>query len=330
MHIGLTYDLITDYLQKGYSEEDTAEFDTEDTIDSINNALQNLGFKTERIGNFHNLLTCLVNGKRWDMVFNICEGLYGMGRECLVPALLDQYQIPYVFSDPLVLCITLNKGMAKRVVRDLKLPTPDFFVVEEENDLTDLRLGYPLFVKPVAEGSGKGIDEHSIVANNRDLKTVCLALLKKFRQPVLVEEYLPGSEFTVGIVGTGKDSRVIGVLEIMYTRCAQSEVYSYLHKKHYQRFIKHRLVADKALVKKCADLSLRVWNGIGGRDAGRVDLRLDKNGEPCFIEVNPLAGLNPDSDLPMLARFNGITYQSLLEMIMESALKRTAKFASVN
>lgn len=325
MHIGLTYDLKTDYLREGYSEEDAAEFDSEDTIDSITSALQNLGFTTERIGNFHNLITCLAGGRRWDMVFNICEGVRGMGRECLVPALLDQYQIPYTFSDPLALCITLNKGIAKRVIRDLGVPTPDFTLIEGENDLTDVGLGYPLFVKPVAEGSGKGIDENSIVTNNQDLKAICSALLKKYRQPVLVEEYLPGSEFTVGIIGTGKDSLVLGVMEIMFTRCAQSEVYSYLHKKHYQRFVQHRLVSDDVLVKKCADMSLKVWNGIGGRDAGRVDIRLDRYGEPCFLELNPLAGLNPDSDLPMLARFNGITYQNLLKMIMESAMKRVNK-----
>lgn len=328
MHIGLTYDLRTDYLRQGYNEEDTAEFDNEETIDAIANTLNSLGFTTERIGNFNDLLAALTRGKRWHMVFNICEGMHGMGRECLVPALLDHYQIPYTFSDPLVLCITLNKGIAKRVVRDLGIATPDFVVIEEEKDLTRVRLDYPLFVKPVAEGSGKGIDEFSTIANDQELRSVCSTLLKKYRQPVIVEEFLPGREFTVGIVGTGGDARVIGVMEIIFNRCARSQAYTYYHKEHYQCFIEHRLVTDKDFVDKCAKLSLKVWNGIGGRDAGRIDLRLSKHGEPCFLELNPLAGLNPDSDLPLLARFSGITYQSLLEMIMKSALKRAMKTPS--
>ena len=111
-------------------------------------------------------------------------------------------------------------------------------------------------------------------------------------------------------------------MEIMFNKYARSQAYTYLHKQNYKRFIEHRPVTDSAFVNKCADLSLKVWNGIGGRDAGRIDLRLDKQGELCFMEVNPLAGLNLDSDLPLLAGFNGISYQNLIEMIMESALKR--------
>ena len=162
MHIGLTYDLKTDYLRQGCSEEETAEFDTEDTIDTIVNALHNLGFNTERIGNFNNLLTSLANGRRWQMVFNICEGMHGMGRECLVPAMLDHYQIPYTFSDPLVLCITLNKSIAKRVVRDLGIATPDFVLIEDEKDLPVFGL-IILSVSNRWPRTGKGIDELSKV-----------------------------------------------------------------------------------------------------------------------------------------------------------------------
>ena len=147
MKIGLTYDLRADYLAEGFTEEETAEFDHADTIEAIECALQDLGFETARIGNIKNLARRLVAGNRWDMVFNIAEGLKGFGREAQVPAMLDAYDIPYTFSDSLALSLTLNKGMAKRVIRDMGLPTPDFFVVEGVSDVEMVALPFPLFAK---------------------------------------------------------------------------------------------------------------------------------------------------------------------------------------
>ena len=158
MIVGLTYDLRDDYLKEGYSEEETAEFDAEVTIDAIDSTLQSLGFQTQRIGNIKSLVKALHGDQKWDLVFNICEGMYGIGREAQVPAILDAYKIPYVFSDPLVLALTLHKGHTKRVVRDFGIPTADFEVVNTLSDVEKVNLPYPLFVKPVAEGTGKGID----------------------------------------------------------------------------------------------------------------------------------------------------------------------------
>ena len=129
MKVGITYDLREEYLCEGFSLEETAEFDKPDTIDSIEEALQLLGHETERIGHVRSLVARLAGGSRWDLVFNIAEGLSGFGREAQVPAVLDAYGIPYTFSDPLVLSLTLHKGMTKRVVRDLGIPTPGFAVV---------------------------------------------------------------------------------------------------------------------------------------------------------------------------------------------------------
>ena len=114
MNIGLTYDLRSDYLKEGYSLEETAEFDKESTIEGLEQAIQKAGHQTKRIGNAKHLITQLQAGDRWDMIFNITEGLYGEGRESLVPALLDMYKIPYVFSGPVTLGISLNKAFAKR------------------------------------------------------------------------------------------------------------------------------------------------------------------------------------------------------------------------
>src|SRR4051794_13652496 len=157
MRIGITYDLREAYLAMGYGEEETAELDRESTIESIETTLQSLGHETERIGHAMQLASRLVRGQRWDLVFNIAEGIHGIGREAQVPALLDLYQIPYTFSDPLVMALTLHKGMTKRVVRDAGVPTPDFAVVENEGDAARVTLPLPLFVKPVAEGTGKGV-----------------------------------------------------------------------------------------------------------------------------------------------------------------------------
>lgn len=322
MKVGLTYNLRQDYLAMGYGEEETAEFDSPVTIAGIEGALRAMGFTTERIGGLERLAEALTAGKRWDLVFNIAEGLYGFGREAQVPALLDAWRIPYTFSDPLVLSLTLHKGMTKRVVRDLGLNTPDFALVEEPGDLAKVALPYPLFAKPVAEGTSKGVTGASWIKTPEELSRVCLALLREFRQPVLVETYLPGREFTVGLAGTGRGARVLGVAEVLLGDKAEQGVYSYDNKEHYEDRVTYALARD-ADAAAAADLALAAWRGLGCCDGGRVDVRLDHRGHASFIEVNPLPGLNPErSDLPLLCGLAGVTYRELLGMIVDSALDR--------
>ncbi|MGQ0675107.1 MAG: hypothetical protein ACT4N4_03330, partial [Rhodospirillales bacterium] len=199
MLVGLTYDLRSDYLAAGLSPEETAEFDSPATIAALEAALRALGHRTERIGNVLNLVRLLAGGRRWDLVFNLAEGLNGMGREAQVPALLDAYAIAYTFSDPVVMGLTLELGLTMRVVRDCGIPTPDFAVVAGAGDVARVAQPYPVFAKPVAEGTGKGIDPASRIADAPALDRRCRALLARYRQPVLVETYLPGREFTVGL-----------------------------------------------------------------------------------------------------------------------------------
>lgn len=322
MKIGITYDLRKDYLAAGLSEEETAEFDSEETIVAIDRALHYLGYQTDRIGNIRNLTQRLAAGHSWDLVFNIAEGLRGFGREAQVPALLEAHEIPYTFSDPLVLSLTLHKGMAKRVVRDLGFPTPDFFLVENESDLASVDLPFPLFAKPVAEGTGKGVDSSSKIANRRQLLSVCTLLLSKYQQPVLVESFLPGREVTVGILGTGKDAAVIGAMEVVLSDNAESEVYSYRNKERCEELVEYRPV-DGALLKEASKVALLTWRGLGCRDAGRLDLRQSKDGTLMFMEVNPLAGLHPThSDLCIIASQAGISYNNLIQKIVFSASAR--------
>jgi D-alanine-D-alanine ligase len=320
--VGMTYDLRTDYLEEGYSEEQTAEFDQPATIDAIEETLGSLGYQTDRIGHVRALAKRLVAGERWDLVFNIAEGLKGFGRESQVPCLLEAYDIPYVFSDPLVLSLTLHKAMAKRVIRDLGIPTPDFAVVEEPGDLADIRLPFPLFVKPISEGTGKGIDAKSIVRDPGELEVRCRFLLDTFAQPVLVETYLAGREFTVGVVGTGRKARVIAVMEVLLRENAEKGVYSLVNKEYCEEFVDYVLVTGEE-AERVSAVALAAWRGLECRDGGRLDIRADASGVPHFLEVNPLAGLHPThSDLPILSALAGVSYRDLLGMIMSSAEER--------
>lgn len=325
MKIGITYDLREDYLKEGFTKEETAEFDKRETIDAIECTLNSLGYQTEKIGHIKNLCSRLNQGKKWDLVFNISEGLYGIGREAQVPGLLDAYNIPYVFSGPLVMALTLHKGMTKHIIKANGLATPDFYVVHKIEDINKINIPYPLFAKPVAEGTGKGINAKSIVCNKEQLKASCKYLLDKFKQPVLIEEFLSGREFTVGVVGTGDEARSIGLMEVILNEHAEQDVYSYDNKEDYLQRVEY-ILADDETAKACEQLAVASFRCLECEDGGRVDIRLDKNGVPNFIEINPLAGLNPiHSDLPILSQKNGISYKELIKMIMDSAIKKIKK-----
>ncbi len=322
MLVGITYDLRFEYLAEGYGEEETAEFDRPDTVDSIEDALRTLGFETDRIGHARRLAERLAAGHRWDIVFNIAEGLGGFGREAQVPAMLEAHGIPVVFSDALVLSLSLHKGMTKRVLRDVGVPTPDFALVESPKDIERIRLPFPLFAKPVAEGTGKGVTPESKITSKEGLVRTCRRLLDEYRQPVLVETFLPGREFTVGILGTGDRARPVGVMEVELKAEAEKDVYSYVNKERCEELVIYRLY-DGPEAREAEDVSIRAWRGLGCRDGGRVDVRADAKGRINFMEVNPLAGLHPvHSDLPILWGLGGGKYLDLIRQIMESALER--------
>ena len=322
LKVGMTYDLRDDYLKEGYGLEETAEFDLPDTIEAIEQVITNCGFQPDRIGNIKALTRRLAAADRWDLVFNIAEGLHGFGREAQIPALLDAYKIPYTFSGPLGHALTLHKGMTKHIVRDLGIPTPDFAMVHSEEDIAAINFPFPLFAKPVAEGTSLGINALSKIKNRKELVDVCSNLLQSFKQPVLIETYLPGREFTVGILGTGMDARALGVIEVILKPTAEKNAYSYENKEHYAKLVQYVLVNDDE-ARQAMEISLMVWRGLDLKDAGRVDLRSDAHGAPHFMEVNSLAGLNPvRSDLPILCNLLGITYHELISSIIYSALKR--------
>jgi D-alanine-D-alanine ligase len=319
MRIGLTFDLRSWYIDRGYSMDETAEFDKAETVDALESSLIQMGYETEQIGNAFQLIDALAAGKRWDLVFNICEGLYGDGRESVVPALLDQYRIPYIFSGPVIMGLSLNKHLTKIAVAAAGVPVSPGYLISKPEDVAGCVLDYPLFVKPVSEGTGKGITEKSLVKTSHELKAVSENILKELNQPALAEEYLPGREFTVGIIGTGDEAVAIGGMEVI---CANNLPYSVEVKENYKLYCQYRTL-DNDIKQECFDVALKAWKALGACDAGRVDLKADRMGKICFIEANPLAGLNPvHSDLPILARMYGIEFQPLMEMIMKAAIKR--------
>jgi D-alanine-D-alanine ligase len=320
--VGLTYDLRSEWLSEGYSELETAEFDREETVAAVEAALRSEGLHTDRIGNYRGLMAALSAGKRWDLVFNFCEGMYGLGREALVPALLDAYRIPYTFSDPAVLAVSLHKGLTKRVLRDAGVPTPDFAVVESRGDIDKVKLRFPLFAKPIAEGTGKGITPDSRIGGPDELQRICESLLEAYHQPVLVEEYLPGREFTSAVIGTGADARIVGTMEIIPLSTADANAYTYMNKEYCDDRVRYELARGPE-AEACAHLALNAWKALGARDAGRIDIRMDAQGKPGFMEVNPLAGLHPrHSDLPIICTMVGISFQELIGAIVSSARKR--------
>lgn len=323
LRIGLVYDLRTTYLAEGYSEEQVSEFDSESTIDALEGAIRAAGHVVERIGHGRELCRRVSGGERWDLVFTVAEGLNGRSREAQVPCILELFNVPCTFSDPLTCAVTLDKAVAKRLVQSAGLHTPRFRVVAGEQDLASVDLSFPLFAKPIAEGTGKGVNQRSRLASRDQMVAVCRELLQRFAQPVLVEEYLPGREFTVGLLGTAERARVLGTMEVRIKPTAQTADYSYDVKERCEDLVEYLPMESGRLREDVEALALASYRALECRDAGRVDIRLDAQGRPAFLEVNPLPGLHPThSDLPMIATQEGMGYTELISSIIESAMRR--------
>jgi D-alanine-D-alanine ligase len=227
----------------------------------------------------------------------------------------------------LVLSLALYKDMTKMIVRQAGIATPDFALVNELSDVDKVELPFPLFAKPVAEGTSKGISAASKISDREALRQVCGSLLDEFRQPVLVETFLSGREFTVGLTGTGQEAKVLATMEIHLLPGADTEVYSYTNKEQSEELVRYTLMrpGEDPLARQVDDLALAAWRVLGCRDGGRVDVRCDSVGRPHFLEVNPLPGLHPQhSDLPILCSFVGLPYVDLVDRIVQSAMRRNA------
>jgi len=212
--------------------------------------------------------------------------------------------------------------VAKRLVRDAGVPTPAFAVAEHSAAELAGWDAFPAFVKPLAEGTGKGCEAASLVRNAQELQEAVARVIERYRQPALVEHYLGGREFTVGLVGNGADTRVLGVCEILLKADAEANVYS-LHNKELCEDLVTYARADDAEARLAGDRALAAYHALQCRDAARIDFRSNDDGEPYFLEANPIAGLHPEhSDLPILAAQNGIEFVALIAMILDAGLAR--------
>ena len=213
--------------------------------------------------------------------------------------------------------------MTKRLLRDHGIATPEFVLVEKPSDIAFVQMAMPLFAKPVAEGTSKGIGADAKITSRAQLTEVCERLLREHDQPVLVERYLPGRELTVGILGTGKHARAVAALEVRTVDATEPGIYTYLNKEEWQtRGIEYVVVRDALADAACA-VSLEAWRALGCRDGGRVDLRQNDAGELEVMEVNPLPGMHPThSDLPIMCGQIGMAYDELIGAIVESASER--------
>lgn len=321
--VGLTYNL-----KKGIAsevEDLEAEYDDISTVHAIRDSLKKAGLKVELIEADENIFYRLQDAKP-DIVFNIAEGLRGRGREAQIPAILTHCGIPFTGSDETTLCIALDKALTKRLLASYRIKTPRYKVIDGVNTGSIRNFNFPLIVKPNAEGSSKGISEHAIVKNPEELKRQVRMEYEAYGQQLLVEEFIRGREFTVGIIGNGSETRVLPPMEIVYNdKNSKNNIYSYNVKKNYEKYVTYVCPPnlDKKLLDKIERTSGKIYEVLQCKDFSRIDFRMDEKGELYFIEINPLPGLAPGySDYPMLAGFSGIGYNELILMILNSALKR--------
>jgi len=317
-------------LQK--SVDTFAEWDTWETINAVKDAIETF-HKVELIEADHNAWEKLKESK-CDIVFNIAEGFTGLSREAQIPAMLDMLKIPYSGSDPLTLSICLDKARTKEILSYYKIPNANFLVVDELDQLEKLGLEFPLIVKPIGEGSSKGIYSSSFVNNKKELLLEVERILKEYNQPALIEEFLLGREFTAAILGNDGDAEVLPIVEISYKDFPDDfvPIYSYEAKWILDTREKPLNVfscpakLDSTLENAIKETALKTYKILRCKDWSRIDLRLDKNNVPNIIEVNPLPGILPNPEdnscFPKAARTNGLNYKEMINKVLYVAAKR--------
>jgi len=323
LRIGLVYNLKKG--NKSEADDSEAEYDNIGTVNAIKDALEGGSWQVDTIEATEDMFGKLLSRKP-DIVFNIAEGSSGRAREAQVPAILDFLGIPFTGSDATTLAISLDKALTKRLLAQSRVRTPKYRVVSLNQAGFPNRFPFPAIVKPNAEGSSKGITDAAVVGNAGELREVLSRNISLYHEDMLVEQYIDGREFTVGILGNGSETTVFAPMEIVYrNRGNPYNIYSYNVKQNYSEFISYECPAkiSDELSKEIVNTARTVYNALGCKDFSRIDFRLSGDGELHFIEINPLPGLAPGySDYPMLAEFNGMPYKKLVRGILNSALKR--------
>jgi D-alanine-D-alanine ligase len=316
-------------------DDEYAEWDSVETIDAVARALARYGevIRLEARDDFPERL----RAERPDIVFNIAEGLRGPNREAHVPAICEFYGIPYSGSDPFTLALCLDKSRTKEILRANDVPTADWSLARDAADVDRIvarGASYPMFAKPVHEGSSKGITERNVAPDAVALRAIVLELLERYDQPVLVERFLPGAEFTCGVLGNGSSARVLPIVGMNFDSLPEGAlpIYGFEAKWLWDRpenpldiFSCPARIPDE-LRAEIEDVVLRAYAVLGCRDWSRIDVRLDAAGRANVVEVNPLPGILPDpadnSCLPKAARAAGLDYDALIGAALEAAAAR--------
>jgi len=316
------------------ARDEFAEWDSPTTIAAVESALSRLGkvIRLEAKEDFPERL----RQARPDIVFNIAEGFYGVNREAHIPAICEFYGIPYSGSDPFTLSLCLDKARTKETLAFHRIPTPRFAVVEKLEDLegaTEI-LNLPLFVKPLHEGSSKGITDRNLCFDRSHLFRQTEFLLESYKQPVLVEEYLPGKEFTCAVLGNDAEATVLPIVGMNFETLPKGAlpIYSFDAKFVWDRpenpldIFQCPARITRELQASIERVTLDAFRVLGCRDWARIDVRLDASGVPNVLEVNPLPGILPDpadnSCLPKAARAAGIGYEELIQNCLKYAAAR--------
>ena len=320
IRVGFTYNV-----KREKNGDDEAEWDPPETIIAIANALARQGHIVVHLEATADLPRVLAEADV-DLIFNIAEGVEGRNREAQVPALCELLGIPYTGSDSATLAIALDKALGKKVLLQHDILTPKFHVMESHRERVPSDMKYPLIVKPNAEGSSKGIGSTSVVDNEEQLRDKVKELIERYRQPALVEEYITGREFTVGLLGD-KRPRVLPPMEIKFKENENTArpVYDYAVKQEWEKYVYYECPAKltEAEQKAMEKIARATFWALDCRDVARVDMRMDADGRIYVLEVNPLPGLTPDySDLVLIAKACGMEYDQLIAEIMTGGLRR--------
>lgn len=303
-----------------------AELDSIETVKAIQEALKKAGLAVELFEADETLPRRLLSTPI-DIAFNIAEGKNGRGREAQIPALLNLLGIPFTGSDETALCLALDKALTKRILQSCRVRTPRYALLTGNCTKTAAKLKYPVIVKPNAEGSSKGISDVSVVHSAAELKALARRNLELYGGSMLAEEYIPGREFTVGVLGNGENTRVFLPMEIVFKRNTQGDyrVYSFGVKQDFRNYVTYECPADipAKVERELMDTAKKVYDILGCRDFARADFRLGEDGRVYFIEINPLPGLAPNySDYPMLAQACGVPYDALVQSVLFAGAER--------
>ena len=314
MRIGLTFDLQTDP-----ADERQAEFDPPQTIAAVSDALRALGHHVVSLGSAHDLVTAPGRLSEVELVFNLAEGTHGRCREAWVPALLELHDVPYVGSDPLALALGLDKAVCKRLAQATGIATPRWICIEHPSTLpAEVPLKFPLMVKPRWEGSGRGIDAGAVVYTRQALAARVRWLFEHCSEPIVIEEFIDGGELTVCLIGNDSPQAYPAIQRPLdsATRLSCHVI------RPVPSVVETPLLLDESLDAQAREIARTMFDLLGCRDMARVDLRVDRQGRPWFLEINPLPSFDPQGSVGLLAEYLGTTYAALIGRILDATLER--------